>query len=1549
MAFSKVTNDNDVEVLSPPASVDPIQEELDGNVEGTSSSEALLHEFVPDESLSWKDGDKESKEEDGEKLKKGLGRQSTSDSRSLGTIENSRVNGLFRQLTLDPSSLPAGGTRDGIGKSLRSLFRQSTMDSATPATRDSKSSLGIMTSAGGGHGPGVSPRTNGSANTPQGEGENRLLRQTTMDQAKSAALAAAAVRPAPSPVVSAAPPTVGFLSKLRAKKDSKEPPAFFEHFVVVGLHPHADVEATEAAFAARKAWEKAKARAEKAGDASTPFDSEYRGPATPALEPQLLFQFPPEKRLPMKGLPGFCFPNGIQARMMERSPSMSDFNDVLYGQGHVKKDDQSFIFLLKVADNVTLYGVCVIVNEVVQKPPSIIQMGSETSPPQQEQVGRYLVRAPRCYCLLTQLPFFALHFEVLNCMLQQERLARIRQHMDGPNPLAALRRHSFFRQSSRAVVRRALEDEENDDNDDNDEEEEEVANSWQESAIPLPDAWLPPDHEPPSPPYAQNGEGGVEGEARGRQQHKGGARMNGLDVPDDDNEDNDAGESGHGEEEEYEEDEDAYRAAAAAAAASPARSSQASAGLGADPLLSGRFSDVGFSGDLYPASAAAEGEGADGGQRRCSTFKSNDSRSSARSFGMPSPPPGLVHEKTTGRAAGAGGGAGAGGAVGHAWGSSARLPSFANHANVNASAGTGASPSSSSRSQPGTPPIPAATEPAQQDALRGSDKGGGAQEGGPRAELRTMDEIFRNIQKNGQWGANMEAGAGAQEEEDVEQQAVLQSLGSGAVPPRVSQFQLGQQHLQDNFASVEWGNAPAKPDKVGSSPAGGGGAGGAAADRRQDAASGGGSWGGAKLLEEEEGEEGHLLREPTLGDLPGSYSGGGGAGAQRSQQQQLQQHRHSLSLTTIALDYEGGEQGHASATRVSRSHSHSFNQSHSHRHSFTPSSSHGHSTAHKPAQRGALNGDVAGSKQQHKQQQQSSTSSGRHEVLEAERVNGGGGGRRARVHPQLHISSSSCNLSEDGPLSSSTPPLTPCQMAGEDLIPADNSFKLARSQRSHSQPQPQPQPQQTSAELGGGAALVDSSESHTRRSARSYYDDDSDDSLGIAGREEEEEEEEEEDDDEEEEDDYGIESVREWAEENDNDPLRLICDYYYMGVPSFGGSLTFCIFGNATPFTFLREAPTIADILGRPYAGSDAIHDQKPEAVAAAEEALSIASWALATACRALSLENILAMLLAAMLEKQIIVICPNLILPSELLVFLDAPVPFVVGVQHKTPDVRSKAYNLIRVNVYKDKENDNDPLRLICDYYYMGVPSFGGSLTFCIFGNATPFTFLREAPTIADILGRPYAGSDAIHDQKPEAVAAAEEALSIASWALATACRALSLENILAMLLAAMLEKQIIVICPNLGVLSAVVLSLVAMLRPYVWQSVLLPVKLISALPALPQYSSLFAKLKPYHRRLAAEPHARARPVYKTSEEQRTSARLFLAVLREFQMSLCRDLELHSITDVRHGGERVSLLLKDSFVAAFPVRDRPFVKAFADTQMFAVHSDAILSASEVC
>ncbi|EPS65454.1 hypothetical protein M569_09323, partial [Genlisea aurea] len=200
-------------------------------------------------------------------------------------------------------------------------------------------------------------------------------------------------------------------SKAMDPEKYKEPTSFFEHFVIVGLPPDAELGIVEDAFIGKKKWEEEVGQIQVL-DSRIPLPSR---PKPPSLEPQVLFMYPPGKQLALqlKDLASFCFPGGVEAHIPERTPSLNDLNILVYGQEHLRRDDLSFIFSLKVANNATLYGVCLYVPEAVQQVPTMYWSSSPASR-FQSSCSRYLVSAPRCYCILTRVPFFELHYKILN-------------------------------------------------------------------------------------------------------------------------------------------------------------------------------------------------------------------------------------------------------------------------------------------------------------------------------------------------------------------------------------------------------------------------------------------------------------------------------------------------------------------------------------------------------------------------------------------------------------------------------------------------------------------------------------------------------------------------------------------------------------------------------------------------------------------------------------------------------------------------------------------------------------------------------------------------------------------------------------------------------------------------------------------------------------------------------------------------------------------------------------------------------------------------------
>ena len=73
----------------------------------------------------------------------------------------------------------------------------------------------------------------------------------------------------------------------------------------------------------------------------------------------------------------------------------------------------SFCHVLQVADDSTLYGCCVLVDELVHKPSGLLSVISEKTP-SYPSLSRRMLTTRRCYCILSRLPFFELHFAGLN-------------------------------------------------------------------------------------------------------------------------------------------------------------------------------------------------------------------------------------------------------------------------------------------------------------------------------------------------------------------------------------------------------------------------------------------------------------------------------------------------------------------------------------------------------------------------------------------------------------------------------------------------------------------------------------------------------------------------------------------------------------------------------------------------------------------------------------------------------------------------------------------------------------------------------------------------------------------------------------------------------------------------------------------------------------------------------------------------------------------------------------------------------------------------------
>lgn len=330
------------------------------------------------------------------------------------------------------------------------------------------------------------------------------------------------------------------------------------------------------------------------------------------------------------------------------------------------------------------------------------------------------------------------------------------------------------------------------------------------------------------------------------------------------------------------------------------------------------------------------------------------------------------------------------------------------------------------------------------------------------------------------------------------------------------------------------------------------------------------------------------------------------------------------------------------------------------------------------------------------------------------------------------------------------------------------------------------------------------------------------------------------------------------------------------------------------------------------------------------------------------------------------------------------------------SPETEEASFSGQEDNEHKEildwaKNNNHGSLQIICEYNRLCVPTRGSTTKFHPLEHLHPLEFHRPDETVLHMAGSTVdlmsCSTTFELSEAHRALSVEEEATALSVWAISCICGSMRLEHVLTIFTGALLEKQMVFVCSNLGILSASVLSIIPLIRPYQWQSFFMPVLpndmldfldapvpfvvgvksrtaevqsksgnviLVDAnknqvkssyMPHFPQYKELFAALTPYHAQLVGESYlGRRRPVYDCTDVQVEAAKGFLRVLRSYLDSLCSNLRSHTITNVQSNDDKVSLLLKESFIESFPSRDRPFMKLFVDTQMFSVHTDLVLS-----
>mmetsp|Transcript_28428 Transcript_28428/g.71405 ORF Transcript_28428/g.71405 Transcript_28428/m.71405 type:complete len:585 (+) Transcript_28428:128-1882(+) len=231
------------------------------------------------------------------------------------------------------------------------------------------------------------------------------------------------------------------------------------------------------------------------------------------------------------------------------------------------------------------------------------------------------------------------------------------------------------------------------------------------------------------------------------------------------------------------------------------------------------------------------------------------------------------------------------------------------------------------------------------------------------------------------------------------------------------------------------------------------------------------------------------------------------------------------------------------------------------------------------------------------------------------------------------------------------------------------------------------------------------------------------------------------------------------------------------------------------------------------------------------------------------------------------------------------------------------------------------------------------------------------------------------------------EEEEMCAEWGLATLLTTIPKKDFYTIFTAVLLERKLIILCKSVHVLSAIILSFIPLLRPFKYQSVLIPVlpsnmlnfldapvpftvgvpaleepcappdavvydvdRLLftsthePALPRLPYLDELERKLEPLLRSL--------RKIVKAADGVDPAAALgcvqsISTVFEDYLSCTFENFHEHCITDLTVPNTPITVFLKESFLAESDETETDFFKAFMETQMFFQFQDNRLRAKD--
>ena len=224
------------------------------------------------------------------------------------------------------------------------------------------------------------------------------------------------------------------------------------------------------------------------------------------------------------------------------------------------------------------------------------------------------------------------------------------------------------------------------------------------------------------------------------------------------------------------------------------------------------------------------------------------------------------------------------------------------------------------------------------------------------------------------------------------------------------------------------------------------------------------------------------------------------------------------------------------------------------------------------------------------------------------------------------------------------------------------------------------------------------------------------------------------------------------------------------------------------------------------------------------------------------------------------------------------------------------------------------------------------------------------------------------------------EEEELYAEWGLPLAFYQLSFKTIIQLLSAILLERKVVVYCKNMRFLSSLVLAIPPLIRPFLYQSVMIPMlpeKLPSLLEAPVPYiigvtflpssehipddailldvrkdsikSTMPVPLLPNSKELKKKCSSDIKQLnhsfkkgipFKTTKEQLSHVESISTIFETHLISFFANYHNYTICNRTDPAQPITVFMKDSFLVDIPADAREFIDEFLDTQMFFQYSD---------